>query len=151
MICTPGTTQGDRRSENARNTEDNRQSGEPGGSATNLSASTTGVYSSSCVSQDPNPRPQVLRVSVKPLSHIGSVALNLPNNIEKLQQFLGMVQYYGDIWAKRSEMLAPLTDLVGAYGETKPPKRIRLKSYLGGGILSISKHLTMLTLQSQKM
>jgi hypothetical protein len=29
-----------------------------------------------------------------------------------------MVQYYRDMWAKRSEM-APLTDLVGEWGETK--------------------------------
>jgi hypothetical protein len=33
-----------------------------------------------------------------------------------------MVQYYRDMWAKRSEMLAPLTDLVGECGETKATK-----------------------------
>jgi hypothetical protein len=38
------------------------------------------------------------------------LALNLPNNVKELRQFLGMVQYYQDMWAKRSEMLAPLTD-----------------------------------------
>jgi hypothetical protein len=66
------------------------------------------------------------------------LALNPPNNVKELRQFLGMVQYYRDMWAKRSEMLAPLTDLVGACGETKTTK----KSYPGGGILSTSKHLT---------
>jgi hypothetical protein len=30
-----------------------------------------------------------------------------------------MVQYYRDLWAKRSKMLAPLTDLVGECGQTK--------------------------------
>jgi hypothetical protein len=30
-----------------------------------------------------------------------------------------MVQYYLDMWARRSEMLAPLTDLVGECRETK--------------------------------
>jgi hypothetical protein len=34
-----------------------------------------------------------------------------------------MVQYYGDMWAKCSEMLAPLTDLVGECGETKATKK----------------------------
>ncbi len=49
--------------------------------------------------------------------------LNPPNNFKELRQFLGMVQYYKDTWAKRSEMLAPLTDLVGECGETKDTKR----------------------------
>jgi phospholipid-translocating ATPase len=40
-------------------------------------------------------------------------ALNLPNNVKELRHFLSMVQYYRDMWAKRSEMLAPLSDLVG--------------------------------------
>ncbi len=34
-------------------------------------------------------------------------------------QFLGMVQYYRDLWARRSKMLAPLTSLVGECGQTK--------------------------------
>ena len=41
------------------------------------------------------------------------LVLNLPNNIKELWQFLGKVQYYRDMWQKRNEMLAPLTDLVG--------------------------------------
>jgi hypothetical protein len=45
--------------------------------------------------------------------------LNLPNNIKEFRHFLGMVQYYRDMWARHSEMLAPLTDLVGECGETK--------------------------------
>ncbi len=33
-----------------------------------------------------------------------------------------MVQYYRDLWARRSKMLAPLTSLVGECGQTKTTK-----------------------------
>jgi hypothetical protein len=38
-----------------------------------------------------------------------------------------MVQYYRDIWAKRSEMLVPLSDLVGECGETKTTRKNKVK------------------------
>jgi hypothetical protein len=38
-----------------------------------------------------------------------------------------MVQYYRDMWAKSSEMLAPLTDLVGEYKKAKTIKRNKTK------------------------
>jgi hypothetical protein len=47
------------------------------------------------------------------------LTLNPPNNVEELRHFLGMVQYYRDMWVRRSQMLAPLTDLVGECRETK--------------------------------
>jgi hypothetical protein len=47
------------------------------------------------------------------------LALKPPTNVKELRRFLGMVQYYHDLWAKRSEMLAPLTDLVAECGQTK--------------------------------
>jgi hypothetical protein len=47
------------------------------------------------------------------------LTINLPNNVKELRHFLGMVQYYRDMWAKCSEMLAPLSDLVGECGEMK--------------------------------
>ena len=40
------------------------------------------------------------------------LAIQLPTNVKGLRKFLGMVQYYWDLWEKRSDMLAPLTDLV---------------------------------------
>eukprot|EP00804_Cyclotella_cryptica_P012825 CCRYP_010563-RA/>CCRYP_010563-RA protein AED:0.41 eAED:0.58 QI:0/0/0/1/0/0/3/0/322 len=40
------------------------------------------------------------------------LALTPPQNVKQLRRFLGMVQYYRDIWARRSEILAPLTNLV---------------------------------------
>ncbi len=38
-----------------------------------------------------------------------------------------MVQYYRDMWAKHSEMLAPLSDLVGECGETKTTRKNKVK------------------------
>jgi len=55
------------------------------------------------------------------------LALNPPNNVKELRHFLGMGQYYRDMWAKRSEMLAPLSDLVGECGETKTPRKNKVK------------------------
>ena len=55
------------------------------------------------------------------------LALDPPQNVKGLRHFLGMVQYYRDMWAKRSEMLAPLSDLVGECGETKTTKKNKTK------------------------
>jgi hypothetical protein len=38
-----------------------------------------------------------------------------------------MVQYYRDMWAKHSEMPAPLSDLVGECGETKTTRKNKVK------------------------
>jgi hypothetical protein len=61
------------------------------------------------------------RVGIKPQSKkVQAIfALNLPNSIKELRHFLGMVLYYRDMWAKSSEMLAPLTDLVGECRENE--------------------------------
>jgi len=50
------------------------------------------------------------------------LALKEPTNVNELRRFLGMVQYYRDMWTKQSKMLAPLTDLVGECGQTKVTK-----------------------------
>jgi hypothetical protein len=53
--------------------------------------------------------------------------LNPPSNVKKLRHFLGMVQYYQDMWERRSEMLAPLADLVEKCGETKTTRMNKTK------------------------
>ncbi len=58
------------------------------------------------------------------------LALNLPNNIKELRNFFGMVQYYRDIWARHSEMLAPLTDLVRECIEMKTTRMNKTKKKL---------------------
>ncbi len=55
------------------------------------------------------------------------LARNPPNNVKELRHFLAMVQYYQDMWAKHSEMLAPLTNLVGECGKTKTTKKNKTK------------------------
>ncbi len=45
-----------------------------------------------------------------------------PKGVKQLRHFLGMVQYYRDLWARRSDMLVPLTALVGECGQTKVTK-----------------------------
>ncbi len=50
-----------------------------------------------------------------------------PNNVKELRHFLGMVQYYRDMWAKRSEMLAPLSDLVRECGGMKTTRKNKVK------------------------
>jgi len=55
------------------------------------------------------------------------LALNPPNNVKELRHFLGMVQYYRDMWAKRSEMFAPLSDLVGECGKMKTTIKNKVK------------------------
>jgi hypothetical protein len=47
------------------------------------------------------------------------LAIQLPTNVKQLRHFLGMVQYYRDLWARWSKILAPLTSLVGECGQTK--------------------------------
>jgi hypothetical protein len=47
------------------------------------------------------------------------LAIQPPTNVKELRHFLGIVQYYRDLWARWSEMLAPLTSWVGEYGQTK--------------------------------
>jgi hypothetical protein len=50
------------------------------------------------------------------------LAIKPPTGVKQLRHFLGMVQYYHEVWARRSKMLAPLTSLVGECGQTKTTK-----------------------------
>ena len=47
------------------------------------------------------------------------LALKPPRTVKELRRCLGIIQYYRDLWSKRTELLAPLTDLVGECGTTK--------------------------------
>ena len=38
-------------------------------------------------------------------------AIEIPKTKRELRNFIGMVNYYRDIWKKRSHILAPLTKL----------------------------------------
>ncbi len=61
------------------------------------------------------------RYGIKPQSNKvqAILAIQPPTNVKELRHFLGMVQYYCDLWARRSKMLAPLTSLVEEYSQTK--------------------------------
>ena len=69
------------------------------------------------------------------------LAISPPNTVTELRRFLRMVQYYCDMWVKRSEMLAPLTDLVGECGETKPTKKNKIKKKPWRLLLEDSRNL----------
>jgi hypothetical protein len=61
------------------------------------------------------------RDGIKPQSNKVQAILTIqpPTNVKQLRHFLGMVQYYRDLWARQSNMLAPLTSLVGDCSQTK--------------------------------
>ncbi len=64
------------------------------------------------------------RNRIKPQSNKVQAILVIkpPTGVRQLLHFLGMVQYYRDLWARRSKMLAPLTSLVGECGQTESTK-----------------------------
>jgi hypothetical protein len=66
----------------------------------------------------------VTRDGIKPQSSKvqAILAFKLPTGVRQLWHFLGMVQYYRDLWARQSEMLVPLTSLVGECSQTKITK-----------------------------
>jgi hypothetical protein len=55
------------------------------------------------------------------------LAIQPPKGIKQLQHFLGMVQYYHDLWARQSKMLAPILPLVGECSQSKVTKAIGTK------------------------
>jgi hypothetical protein len=84
------------------------------------------------------------RDGIKPQSNKvqAILAIKPPTGVRQLRHFVGMVQYYRDLWARRSEMLAPLTSLVGECAVR--PKPLKLKGprrYPGIGTRSIKEHL----------
>jgi hypothetical protein len=67
------------------------------------------------------------RIKPQPKKVQAILVLNPPNNVKELRHYLGMVQYYRDMWARHSEILPPLTDLVGESGETKTTRMNKTK------------------------
>jgi hypothetical protein len=47
------------------------------------------------------------------------LAIQSPSNVKQFRHLLDMVQYYHDLWARWSKMLAPHISLVGECGQTK--------------------------------
>jgi len=75
-------------------------------------------------------------LSLKKVSAI--LAILPPENVKELRSFLGVVQYYRDIWRRRLHLVSPVTDLVAECGKPKKKKR-NPKS--GTGLLNISRLL----------
>ncbi len=61
---------------------------------------------------------------IKPQSNKVQAILTIQphKGVKQLRHFLGMVQYYRDLWARQNDMLAPLTALVGECSQTKITK-----------------------------
>ncbi len=64
------------------------------------------------------------RDGIKPQSNKvqAILAIKPPTGVRQLRHFLGMVQYYRDLWARPSDMLAPLISLVGECSQIKSTK-----------------------------
>jgi hypothetical protein len=67
------------------------------------------------------------------------LAIQLPTGVKQLRHFLSRVQHYHDLWARRSEMLAPITSLVGECGQTKIKRAKETKKCPGIGTRSIKE------------
>ena len=55
------------------------------------------------------------------------LVITLPKQVKDVRRFLGMVRYCRDYWARCSEMLTPLTCLVGECGHTKVTRAKKTK------------------------
>jgi hypothetical protein len=64
------------------------------------------------------------RDGIKPQSNKVQAILVIepPTGVKQLRHFLGMVQYYCDLWARLSNMLTPLTSLVGECSQINTTK-----------------------------
>ena len=82
----------------------------------------------------------IKREGIKPQPEKASAFLAIlpPQNVKELRSFLGVAQYYRDIWRRCLHLVSPLTDLVAESWKSKTKKR-NPKS--GTGLLNISKLL----------
>ena len=73
----------------------------------------------------------LIRTGIKPQPNKvqAILAITLPKQVKDLSRLLGMVQYYRDLWARHSELLAPLTSLVGECGHTKVTRAKKIKKH----------------------
>eukprot|EP00804_Cyclotella_cryptica_P019190 CCRYP_006103-RA/>CCRYP_006103-RA protein AED:0.41 eAED:0.51 QI:0/0/0/1/0/0/2/0/148 len=55
------------------------------------------------------------------------LGISLLKNVKDLRKFLGMVQYYSNLWARCSKVLPPLTSVVGECGHTKVTRANKTK------------------------
>jgi len=55
------------------------------------------------------------------------IAITLTKQVKDLCIFVGIIQYYSDLWARCSEMLAPLTSLVEECCHTKVTRAKKTK------------------------
>jgi hypothetical protein len=64
------------------------------------------------------------RDGIEPQSNKVQAILTIkpPTGVSQLRHFLGMVKNYHDLWARWSDMLTPLTSLVGECSQTKSTK-----------------------------
>jgi len=77
----------------------------------------------------------ITRDGIKPVDTKVRAILDLdrPKNIKDVRKVLGMVQYYRDLWEKRSHVLAPLSDLIGEYspkGKKNKKKQKSIKKFV---------------------
>ena len=63
----------------------------------------------------------ITRDGIQPLPHKvkGLLALSAPTNKKELRSLIGLVNYYRDYWIRRSDVLAPLSQLTGSTSEWK--------------------------------
>ena len=68
----------------------------------------------------------ISRKGVKPQTKKIQAILNLkpPSTVREVRRFLGIVQYYRDVWPRRSHTLKPLTDLISGENSKKSTKKI---------------------------
>ena len=85
----------------------------------------------------------VTRNGIRPIANKVEAIQRLkpPKTLKQLRSFLGMVNYYRDMWKSRSHMLAPLTELTrGKKGDKRKP--IQWTKELNDCFENIKKHIS---------